>query len=69
MIRNLFTVFSLRDNLPRVFMPSGSVLQALQWGLHGQLLKIDVVDHLRHIARQTSLSHPQPETRRKIATQ
>ena len=48
---------------PRVFVPSGTVLLALHRCLRVGLLDIDVADHLRHAARQTSLNQPQAENR------
>ena len=48
---------------PCVFVPSGTVLLALHRGLRVGLLDIDVADHLRHAARQSSLNQPQPENR------
>ena len=53
-----FNDSALPENVPTVFVPSGIVLQALHWGLHGWLLTIDVADQLSHPARQTSLNHP-----------
>ena len=53
---------------PRVLVASGTVLLTLHRGLRVGLLDIDVVDYLRHPARETSLNQPQPETLPAIAT-
>ena len=50
-------------------MPSGTVLLAFLRSLRVGLLDIDVADHLRHLARKTSLNQPQSETRPAIPTQ